>query len=208
MAKKENIPRFVTNLFVLNDGSDAVNSRRWNEGDNPLCTIPGCNNVARNQGIDNGGFRLECAKHLDMSGKDSYKNYKYVVSYCENKDGRLGYSCTTVIQHSVMLGVDHIDENRRNNDASNWQTLCACCDRFKTNIIGKKVKNGELSVSDMMEYFEINKRIKKKIASANDMIKINEIINIIEWEPKSINNGTFTRLISDQKQNTDNNKGN
>jgi len=199
MAKKENILRFPTNLFVFNDGSDAVNPRRWNDSDNPLCVIPGCNNVARNQGKDNGGFRLECAKHLNMSGKDSYKNYKYVVPYCENIDGRLGFTCTTVIQDSVMLGVDHIDENRNNNNASNWQTLCACCDRVKTNIIGKKVKSGKLSVPDMLEYFEINKRIKKKIASTNDMIKRNEIITIIDWEPTYSNNGAFTRLISGQE---------
>lgn len=184
MAKKENILRFPTNLFVFNDGSDAVNSRRWNENNNPLCTVPGCNNTAHNQGYNHGGFSLKCKSHLNLTGDKSYKNHKFDVPYCENKDGRLGFPCTTTIHHFYMLSVDHIDENHDNDDVTNWQTLCACCDTYKSNMIGKKVKSGKLSVSDMLEFFEVNKRINEKTHTTDDMLFHHSIKKILSTERK------------------------
>ena len=62
----------------------------------------------------------------------------YRKDYCENIDGRLGFTCTTTFPDDVdvreqMLDVDHIDEDGTNNDPENLQTLCACCHRAKTN---------------------------------------------------------------------------
>jgi hypothetical protein len=40
--------------------------------------------------------------------------------------------CNFVAEHVCQLDVDHIDGNRKNNDASNLQVLCANCHRLKT----------------------------------------------------------------------------
>ena len=76
---------------------------------------------------------------------------KYVKDHCENRDGRLGFKCTTtmpppdlikaVLQEDdpyadgycrSWLDVDHIDGNSENNDPANLQTLCKVCHSFKT----------------------------------------------------------------------------
>jgi hypothetical protein len=59
-----------------------------------------------------------------------YRRHK--KEHCENRDGRLGFVCTSTITHKCMLHGDHIDGNPSNNDESNIQTLCLCCHAFKT----------------------------------------------------------------------------
>lgn len=63
-----------------------------------------------------------------------YKLFK--KDYCENVDGRLGFHCTTTIEHSCMLTVDHKDGNKENNDPENLTTYCACCHNYKTVVFG------------------------------------------------------------------------
>ncbi len=187
MARKENIRRGPVGLITYEDGTDAVNDYEWNENENPICTVPGCSKTAHNKGEGHGGFSKKCKEHLGLVGKNSYKNHKYVVSYCENIDGRLGFVCTTNVQHPSMLNVDHVDENHGNDDKANLQTLCSCCDAYKTNVIGKKVKSNKLSVKEMLEFFDINKRIKKGTHTMNDMMRrhaIDDILNIEKGKPK------------------------
>ena len=76
---------------------------------------------------------------------------KFVREYCENRDGRLGFKCTTTLPPPDLikktlqasdpyadgycrawLDVDHIDGNSANNDIKNLQTLCKVCHSFKT----------------------------------------------------------------------------
>jgi hypothetical protein len=182
MARKENIRRGPVRLFTFNDGTDAVNAREWNKNNNPICVVPGCTNTAHNKGKNHGGFARKCKEHLDLVGKNSYKNHKYVVPYCENIDGRLGFDCTSTILHPFMLNVDHIDEDHDNHAKTNLQTLCACCDAYKTNVIGKKVKSKKLSVEDMNDYFEINKRMKKGTHTLDDMMRRHAIDKILHME--------------------------
>lgn len=40
--------------------------------------------------------------------------------------------CGFVPKHPCQLDVDHVDGNRKNNDPSNYKTLCANCHRLKT----------------------------------------------------------------------------
>jgi hypothetical protein len=40
--------------------------------------------------------------------------------------------CGFVAEHACQLDVDHKDGNKKNNDISNLQTLCANCHRLKT----------------------------------------------------------------------------
>jgi hypothetical protein len=87
----------------------------------------------------------EDAKNLKLAidnGFDNYTDYinskhpylKYRKKYCENIDGRLGFTCTSEIIISAQLHVDHIDGVHDNNNEENCQTLCSNCHIFKTYI--------------------------------------------------------------------------
>ena len=100
------------------------------------CCNKGCNSIAKNVGRKKDGtvrFGPECTACSDSRWNRPYlRNRK---SYCENKDGRLGFKCTTTITGPYMLEVDHI--NGRNiegaDEAWNCQTLCRCCHAEKTH---------------------------------------------------------------------------
>ena len=98
--------------------------------------------------MDNIAIEAGYESHLDKLNKkaiekgfDSYtdeknKNHpylKYRKSYCENVDGRLGYTCTTSIFWKGMLDIDHINGKPTDNRPKNLQTLCKCCHAYKTN---------------------------------------------------------------------------
>ena len=57
---------------------------------------------------------------------------KFRKDYCENIDGRLGFTCTTTVSMKAILQVDHINSNSSDNREENLQTLCACCHIHKT----------------------------------------------------------------------------
>ena len=65
------------------------------------------------------------------NSKHPYRRYR--KDYCENRDGRLGFKCTTTIVWDGQLDVDHKDEDPSNNRPSNLQTLCKCCHAYKGN---------------------------------------------------------------------------
>jgi len=82
-------------------------------------------------------LRQVVAKNAGFSCATAYANSihkyrKHRLKFCENIDGRLGYVCESVIRLDAQLEVDHIDGNPKNNDASNLQTLCMLCHKFKT----------------------------------------------------------------------------
>jgi hypothetical protein len=100
----------------------------------PKCCVEGCNNRADNAG--NGKYHLRCSSHHKEKYKMNGWQYKqYREEYCENIDGRLGFTCTTTIMApNWQIEVDHIDGDPTNNDPSNLQSLCNCCHRYKTMI--------------------------------------------------------------------------
>ena len=54
--------------------------------------------------------------------------------FCENKDGRLGFTCPVKDEFNFLSGIlhsDHRDGNHENNDKSNVQTLCNICHYIK-----------------------------------------------------------------------------
>ena len=95
------------------------------------------NHLAQQKGFEN---YIDYQNHFAIEkGFENYTEYrnsihpyrKFRKDYCENIDGRLGYTCTTTIVHMVQLDVDHKDGNHLNNKPKNLQTLCKCCHSYK-----------------------------------------------------------------------------
>jgi|TARA_R110000868_G_scaffold409664_1_gene695607 5-methylcytosine-specific restriction endonuclease McrA len=113
----------MTNLIAINDRK---------------CEVEGCNKVGQHMGkyrTDGSPIRrAKCSKHhsiiYGLNGWD-YKQHRKV--YCENVDGRLGFTCTsTIIDAEWQLDADHINGNPSDNRPENIQTLCKCCHPIKT----------------------------------------------------------------------------
>lgn len=103
-----------------------------------ICEVPECNKLGQHMGKyrkDGSPVRrAKCTKHhsLDYGLKGwDYKQFR--KDYCENIDGRLGFTCTsTIIDPEWQLDADHINGNPSDNQESNIQTLCKCCHAIKT----------------------------------------------------------------------------
>tara|TARA_B100001057_G_C22645659_1_gene869967 strand:- start:149 stop:493 length:345 start_codon:yes stop_codon:yes gene_type:complete len=91
-----------------------------------VCIIPGCGKLQQNKGY--GNYGKYCQKHNEETY--NYANGKYTrhkkhfCEMCGKNDNAIGPSC---------LQVDHKDGNRKNNQASNLQTLCYECHKSKTS---------------------------------------------------------------------------
>ena len=104
----------------------------------PTCDVPGCNRPGQHKGQYRADgspiYRKQCSKcHGIRYNLYGWRYRKYRLEYCENIDSRLGFKCTTtILDTNYQLDVDHIDENKHNDNPKNLQTLCACCHRLKT----------------------------------------------------------------------------
>lgn len=94
--------------------------------------------VALNAGFSSiSEYQNDIAIQNGFASFVDYRNSKHISrqyrkDYCENVDGRLNFFCTSTIMMAGQLDVDHIDGNPKNNDPSNYQTLCKCCHTYKT----------------------------------------------------------------------------
>ena len=146
------------------NASSSVIKKIIHISERPKCVVDGCNKTGQHCGqYRKDGypiFRKRCAKchskhtasqhGLDnimqvmakKAGFDTVTQYtntfhpyrKFRKTYCENIDGRLGFTCTTTIIWDGMLDVDHKDGNPSHNNEDNCQTLCKCCHAYKTNV--------------------------------------------------------------------------
>lgn len=80
----------------------------------------------RNRGKKANGYqRWRCGKLGLQKHQEKFRPYrKFVSETC--------LMCGFIPEDICQLDVDHIDGNKKNNDASNLQTLCANCHRLKT----------------------------------------------------------------------------
>lgn len=111
--------------------------------------------------------------------KNSIHPYlRYRKDYCENIDGRFGYTCNTVLPTQEMidvagrvgwkpkqfLEVDHIDGNHRHNDPKNLQTLCKHCH------VMKSFSNGD--------HLTPGRKTRKKDTTINNIYISSSTVNI------------------------------
>jgi len=115
-----------------------------------ICCEAGCNELGQHMGKRrrDGSIvrRARCNRHhkLHQAAKrgmtareweNSFHSYRrYRKAYCENRDGRLGFTCTSTIVWEGQLQVDHINGIHNDNRESNLQTLCANCHAYKTYV--------------------------------------------------------------------------
>lgn len=142
------------------------------------CSVHHNENTAKKHGVKTAGhltakrygltyteYNIKKATELaTRHGFDSVIEYrnsihpylKYRKDYCENTDGRLGFTCNTVLPTQEMidaaglvgwkpkqfLEVDHIDGNFRHNNPKNLQTLCKHCHVIKSFTCGDHLTPG------------------------------------------------------------------
>jgi hypothetical protein len=72
-----------------------------------------------------------CSRRCKQRSKDIrlFKKRPYRI-FVEDKCSNCGF----IPIHTCQLDVDHIDGNKKNNNISNLQTLCANCHRLKTYV--------------------------------------------------------------------------
>jgi len=110
----------------------------------PQCINYGCHNpVAIFRGIigeEKGReIRTVCSPcHEASYGKKALKEgvTAHKKDYCENRDGHLGFPCTSTIHGSWVLELDHKDGNHLHNLPSNVETLCKICHAQKSRLAG------------------------------------------------------------------------
>jgi len=102
-----------------------------------ICCEPGCTRLGQHTGnyrVDGSVIRrARCHRHHMAYYRMG--RYQYLVhrkDYCENRDGRLGFTCTSTIVWEGQLQVDHINGIHDDNRECNLQTLCANCHAYKT----------------------------------------------------------------------------
>jgi 5-methylcytosine-specific restriction endonuclease McrA len=109
----------------------------------PLCIK--CKKRLARKNYKTGGFKRNCdicdrspekmIKRRVIANKKSSSGRvwkKYRKDYCESP------MCQWIGPFaSCMLHVDHIDGDKKNNDPSNYQTLCANCHTLKTMTNGE-----------------------------------------------------------------------
>jgi hypothetical protein len=121
----------------------------------PQCINHGCcNPVTIFRGIlsepKGRVLRTVCTPcHLASYGKKSLLKgvTAHKKDYCENRDGHLGFSCTSTIHGTWVLELDHMDGNHLHNVPANVETLCKICHAQKSRLAGDYKKSSTMDTS-------------------------------------------------------------
>jgi len=112
------------------------------------CSVEGCNKLGQHMGRyrkdGSPKRRATCAKHHSINyGLNGWEYKQHRKTYCENTDGRLGFTCTsTIVDAEWQLDADHINGNPSDNRPENNQPLCKCCHPIKTKLEGDYLTAG------------------------------------------------------------------
>lgn len=107
----------------------------------PTCMNTGCSKPVHEVKKHNNRtvkYRHNCYRcHTSSRGElEKIGIIEAKKDYCENRDGRLGFVCTTTIIDECQLQLDHKDGNRENNTLENAETLCGSCHPVKSKQCG------------------------------------------------------------------------
>jgi hypothetical protein len=146
----------------------AINDRK--------CEVEGCNELGQHMGTyrkDGSPVRRKkCSKHHAIQYGLAGWHYRiFRKNYCENKDGRLGFECTSnIIDPNWQLDADHIDGTPNNlgevtvtyNDGTVTKYES---DFFKENILKKIVEENsytEMTASNIQTLCKCCHAIKSR----------------------------------------------
>ena len=111
----------------------------------PTCLSHGCDKFVAYSTKTSTGlpvWRPHCSRcHQASGGRNTFARgvRSAKKDYCENIDGRLGFTCTSAIIGSCQLDLDHIDGNHFHNVPENIQTICKNCHSWKTKVEGDSI---------------------------------------------------------------------
>jgi len=129
---------------MVSDSVAAMKKKFFDDGGTiPICSNEGCEKKVIVREWLNHSFKHYCSDcnnrmKKGMDPRDGVIFHK--KDYCENKDGRLGFTCPVTDPNFVWrngeLHSDHIDGDHYNNAPINLQTLCSICHSRKGHSSG------------------------------------------------------------------------
>jgi len=124
----------------------------------PKCALPGCKNPVnyhkkyiKQDGTPGAHWKTFCERHRTIN-KASRDIFMQSRGGCENRDGRLGWTCGDPDTDSLTL--DHWDGNKYNDDQENLVILCANCHNKKSKIFKDTTQRYQMVNPMYYELFE------------------------------------------------------
>jgi hypothetical protein len=121
----------------------------------PVCAHPHCiervgyhKKYQKEDGSIGAKWKTFCEHHRTV-GKAERDTFMQSKGGCQNRDGRLGWTCGDPDTPSLTL--DHWDGNKHNNDQDNLVVLCANCHNQKS----------KLFKDTLQRYFNVNPMFDK-----------------------------------------------
>lgn len=118
------------------------------------CATHYYNDLAQREGANSFIEMLANRKGMSVTAyrRSNHEYRRHILNYCENIDGRLGFTCTTtIILDCGMLHADHKNGVPWDHRTSNMQTLCSCCHSYKSHVFKDYASAGRKSAKSLTE---------------------------------------------------------